>query len=320
MGGPSIIFSENVQSGLNSSLLLESWNGASVSSAAVCSNLYQLYHLPATPPIPPPPPGTTCQQYKWWARQQRGVARQQLAVIEINSLHFLLSLIKTKRTSERNQQKTGAKSGIQWGRHGAVQWGVGCFFFSFVHFGLENGGLTAAFEATRWQCHLATTLLAVMTALQGVPLEFLPEQLLAIIWSAARAVSPGITALPLDKRTSPVGLGLGLRLGTGTHSSAIVGPASTCDYYHQFCAGRVSDDCSRERKPGNISTYPRCSSGACYCFSQPLGGWLQWLQSFNYTRTKIIGNLPYYFTWVTLPRKSTMKWCAYLTSDIFEAM
>nr|DAA02804.1 TPA_inf: HDC08755 [Drosophila melanogaster] len=78
-----------------------------------------------------------------------------------------------------------------------------------------------------------------MTALQGVPLEFLPEQLLAIIWSAARAVSPGITALPLEKRTSPVGLGLGLRLGTGTHSSAIVGPASTCDYYHQFCAGRL---------------------------------------------------------------------------------
>lgn len=136
-------FSENVQSGLNSSLLLESWNGASVSSAAVCSNLYQLYHLPATPPIPPPPPGTTCQQYKWWARQQRGVARQQLAVIEINSLHFLLSLIKTKRTSERNQQKTGAKSGIQWGRHGAVQWGVGCFFFFFRAFWFREWGLNS---------------------------------------------------------------------------------------------------------------------------------------------------------------------------------
>lgn len=230
--------------------------------------------------------------------------------------------------ADKNKKNIWAKPTKNWSKIGNTVGSSRCgtvgrwvfFFFSFVHFGLENGGLTAAFEATRWQCHLATTLLAVMTALQGVPLEFLPEQLLAIIWSAARAVSPGITALPLEKRTSPVGLGLGLGLGTGTHSSAIVGPASTCDYYHQFCAGRVSDDCSRERKPGNISTYPRCSSGACYCFSQPLGGWLQWLQSFNYTRTKIIGNLPYYFTWVTLPRKSTMKWCAYLTSDIFEAM
>ncbi|EDW50710.1 GM13841 [Drosophila sechellia] len=77
-----------------------------------------------------------------------------------------------------------------------------------------------------------------MTALQGVPLEFLPEQLLAIIWSAARAVSPGITALPLEKRSSPVGLGLGL--GSGTHFSTIAGPAT------KNCKKRTS----KQAKPG----------------------------------------------------------------------
>jgi len=42
---------------------------------------------------------------------------------------------KNKKKKEPTQ-KNGAKSVVQWGCHGEVQWGVGCF-------------LTAAFEATR---------------------------------------------------------------------------------------------------------------------------------------------------------------------------
>lgn len=70
---------------------------------------------------PPAAPSETCQQYKWWARQPRGVARRQLTVIEINSLHFLLSawLIK-KEVKSRNPHEI---RGVQWGLVGGGRWG-----------------------------------------------------------------------------------------------------------------------------------------------------------------------------------------------------
>lgn len=182
---------------------------------------------------PPAAPSETCQQYKWWARQPRGVARRQLTVIEINSLHFLLSawLIKKRSEEPKPARNSGGTVGLSGWRQVGLQWGL---------------GLAAAFEATRWQCHLATTLLALMTAPQGVPLEEILAAKRTSCWPSPAKVSPlswGITGPSWDPEPEPAPEPEQDPLPSNCC------PASTCDYYHQFSGERVSDDCSSERKP-----------------------------------------------------------------------